>query len=111
MHLAIVCGVGAALGLVSTLGVLFVRSDAGKLPIVAAGTLRGLLVALLVASSAHAARGWLGAAGLGALYGGLVGTMIILSHGKSARQHAKYILAPSVVSGALIGVLVMRLGA
>jgi presenilin-like A22 family membrane protease len=104
-----VIATGAILGLVSTLGILFDRRTEGKGYIIGAGTIRGVLVALLVASS-PVTSGWLGEAGLGALYGAVVALMVVLWHGRSARRHAIYIFPPSIVSGALIGVLIARLG-
>jgi uncharacterized membrane protein HdeD (DUF308 family) len=103
----VVIAIGAILGLVSTLGIFFDRRTNGKGYVVAAGTIRGVLVALLVASS-PVASGWLMAAALGAFYGAVVALMVVLSHGSSARQHAIYIFPPSIISGALIGVLIER---
>ena len=110
MNDAVVVAIGAALGLVSTLGIFFDRRTEGKGHIVAAGTIRGVVVALLVASAPAVYGQWLRAAVLGAVYGALVALMIVLSHGKSARQHARYIVPPSIISGALIGVLLARFG-
>ena len=52
-----------------------------------------------------------GSAGLrlGAVYGAVIALMIVLSRGKGGRQHAVYIFPPSVISGALIGILVARI--
>ncbi len=109
MRTQVVIAIGAILGLVSTLGILFDRRTDGKGYIVAAGTIRGVLVALLVASS-PVVSGWLREAGLGAFYGAVVALMVVLSHGRSARQHVIYIFPPSIISGALIGALIARFG-
>jgi hypothetical protein len=109
VRIQVVIAIGAILGLVSTLGIFFDRRTDGKSYIVAAGTIRGVLVALLVASS-PVDWGWLREAGLGAFYGAVVALMVVLSQGRSARQHAVYILPPSIISGALIGALIARFG-
>jgi hypothetical protein len=105
-----VIAIGAVLGLVSTLGIYFDRRIDGKGYIVAAGAIRGMLVSLLIASTPLVSGLWLRASVLGAIYGAVIALMIVLSHGKSARQHAVYIFPPSIVSGALIGALVARFG-
>jgi hypothetical protein len=108
-HLAGILAIGAAFGLLSTVGIYFDSRVGGKFQVICAGTIRGLLVALLVASTTPASGGWLTAAGLGALYGAVVALMITLSHGADARRHSIYIIPPSVVSGALIGALIGHL--
>jgi hypothetical protein len=110
MHIHIVVAIGAVLGSVSTLGIYFDRRTDGKGYIVAAGSIRGVLVALLVASTPMITGLWLRAAAFGVIYGAVVALMIVLSHGKSARQHAIYIFPPSIISGALIGLLIAQFG-
>jgi hypothetical protein len=90
------------------LGIYFDRRTEGKGYIVAAGAVRGVLVALSLASNPAASGDWVRAAELGALYGAIVALMIVLSHGSSAPQHARYIFPPSILSGALIGILIAR---
>ena len=97
---------GAVVGALSTLGVYFDRNLAGKPRIVAAGAIRGTLVALLVVSTKPLHGGLLAPVGLGALYAGIIAVMVILSQGSAARRHAIHILPPAVLSGALIGLLV-----
>ncbi len=110
MHIHVVIAIGAVLGTVSTLGIYFDRRNDGKGYVVAAGAIRGILVALLVASAPWMSGLWLRAAVFGAIYGAVVALMIVLSHGKSWRRHAVYIFPPSIISGVLIGVLVARYG-
>jgi hypothetical protein len=74
--------------------------------IVAAGTLRGVLVGLLTGFSLSAQSGWLMAAGFGALYGTLSAAVVALSKGSGAFQHALFILPTAVVTGALSGALI-----
>lgn len=110
MHTEVIIAIGAILGVVSTLGIYFDRHTDGKPYVVAAGAIRGILVALLVASTPGVSGLRLRASVLGGIYGAVVALMIVLSHGRSARQHARYIFPPSIISGALIGVLIARFG-
>jgi len=54
-------------------------------------------------------RGLLTATAMGARDGRLIGLMRVLAHGREARRHLLHVLPPSVVSGAIIGVLVADL--
>jgi hypothetical protein len=108
-HLLSALAIGAALGLVSIAGIYFDPRVGGKFHVICAGTIRGSLVALLVASTIPAAGGWFTATVLGALYGAVIALMIVLSHGKGARGHAIYVIPPSVISGGLIGLLIEQL--
>ena len=99
-------GIGAVLGLLGAVGIYFDPRVPGKLPIVAAGLLRGVLVALLTGLSMSSQSGWLAGAGFGTLYGALFGTMICLSKGTAALQHAVYIIPTSAVTGALGGMAI-----
>jgi hypothetical protein len=107
-HLVAVLVIGALIGLVSAAGIYFDSRAGGKFNVLGAATIRGVLVALLVASTVPASGGWLLAGAAGSLYGAVVGLMIVLSHGTGARHHAIYIIPPSLVSGGLIGGLIGR---
>jgi len=105
-HLLAIFAIGAALGLVSTLGIYFDPRTGGKIQVICAGTIRGLLTALLVASTVAASSGWLMATLFGAIYGAVIALMIVLSHGREARSHSMYVIPPSVICGGVIGALV-----
>jgi len=109
MHLLVVLGIGAATGLVSTLGIYFEPRVSAKKLIVAAGTIRGALVALLAALTVASPSTWATLGGYGALFGGIVGLMVVLSKGDAARQHVPYILPPSIIAGAVSGVVIQLL--
>jgi hypothetical protein len=106
MNTPLVIGIGAVLGLVGASGIYFDPRIPGKRFIVAAGTLRGTLVAITTALSMTAHSGWVAGSGFGLLYGGLFGAMICLSKGSAALQHAQYIISTSAVTGALSGALI-----
>ena len=102
MYTPLVIGTGALVGLLGASGIYFDPRMPGKRFIVAAGTLRGALVAVIFGLSITSHSGWEVCSGFGPLYGTLFGTMICLGKGTAALQHAKYIIAPGAVSGALI---------
>ncbi len=106
MPLLPVLVIGALCGVASTVGIYFVRGELGKHFILAAGTLRGAVVALLAALTVGVAGTWLSWLGYGALYGVVVGLMIALSHGPSAPRHVLYIAPPSGIAGLLSGALI-----
>ena len=106
MNTPLVIGIGAVLGLVGASGIYFDPRTPGKRFIVAAGTLRGTLVAIVTGLSMTARSGWVAGSGFGLLYGALFGAMICLSKGSAALQHAKYIIPASAVTGAFSGALI-----
>lgn len=100
-----VLALGALCGLISTVGIYFVPTESGKHFILAAGTLRGVMVALLVALTVGVTANWLNLMGWGAVYGAVLGLMIALSHGDKSPKHMLYIMPPSSAAGLLAGVL------
>jgi len=109
MTMSVVIGIGAIMGLLGAAGIYFDPRIPGKRFIVMAGTLRGILVAMLTGLSMDQYSSWVGGSGLGLLYGILFGVMICLSKGTAAWQHVKYIIPVSAVTGALSGVLIAGL--
>lgn len=101
--------IGAACGLISTAGIYFVPAEIGKPFILAAGTLRGAIVVLLVALTAGITASWAIVMGWNALYGAALGLMIALSHGSAAPKHILYIVPPSSAAGLVSGVLIKAL--
>lgn len=106
MNMPLVIGIGAVLGLLGASGIYFDPRTPGKRLIVAAGTLRGTLVAIITALSMVSHSGWVVGSGFGLLYGTLFGALICLSKGTAALQHAKFIIPTSAVTGALGGALI-----
>lgn len=110
MSIPIVVILGAALGLLGTAGIYFEPREPYKHQIVAAGTLRGVLVGLLTGLSMSPASGWMVGLGLGALYGLSFGLVIYLAKGGPASGDAPFVIPTSGVTGALTGVLIAWLG-
>lgn len=109
MNTPLVIGIGAVLGLLGASGIYFDPRVPGKRFIVAAGTLRGMLVAIVTGLSMTAHSGWVAGSGFGLLYGALFGVMLCLSKGSAALLHAKYIIPASAVTGALTGAMIALL--
>jgi hypothetical protein len=106
MNTPLVIGIGAVMGLLGASGIGFDPRTPGKRFIVAAGSLRGVLVALVTGLSMNMHSGWIAGSGFGLLYGALFGAVICLSEGSAALQHAKYVIPASAVTGALSGALI-----
>jgi hypothetical protein len=106
VNVSLIVGIGAVLGLLGAVGIYFDPRVPGKHFILAAGIMRGALVALLTGLSMSSQSGWLVGIGLGTLYGTLFGVMICLSKGAAAIQHAVFIIPTSAVTGALSGALI-----
>jgi hypothetical protein len=106
MNTPLVVGIGAVLGLLGASGIYFDPRTPGKRFIVAAGGLRGALVAITTGLSMTAHSGWIVGSGFGLLYGALFGAMICLSKGPAALQHAQYIIPAGAVTGAFSGALI-----
>ena len=106
MNNPLVIGIGAILGLLGAVGIYLDPRVPGKLSIVAAGCMRGALVALITGLSMSAHSGWLVGAGLGTLYGALFGTMICFAKGAAVFQHAAFIIPASAITGAVSGALI-----
>ena len=69
MNISLVVGIGSILGLLGAAGIYFDPRVPGKHSIVAAGVMRGALVALTTGLSMSPHSGWLIGIGLGAIYG------------------------------------------
>jgi hypothetical protein len=106
MNTPLVIGIGAVTGLLGESGINFDPRTPGKRFTVAAGILRGALVAVMSGLSMYVHSGWVVGSGFGMLYGALFGLMICLSRGATAWQHARLIIPSSAVTGALSGALV-----
>ena len=106
MNIPLVIAIGALLGLLGASGIYFDPRTPGKRFIVAAGTLRGMLVAVITDLSMTRHSGLITGSGFGLLYGALFGVMICLSKGSSALEQARYIVPTSAVTGAFSGALI-----
>jgi hypothetical protein len=109
VNLPIAIAVGAGVCCLGALPIIFDKHVPSKGNIVAASTLRGVLVALLVASSITTHTFWTVAAGYGILYGVLSAAVVVLSKESRLLMHAKYMLPSAAITGAVVGVLILKL--
>jgi hypothetical protein len=98
--------VGAGVQALVGAGIFFAREEPHKVQIFAATTLKGLLVALLIAFSleAGASRSVLGGVGYGLLYGLAFGLVTFLAKGADFKA-TPHILSGSVIQGVITGAL------
>ena len=98
--------VGAAIGFLGTVGILFEPDEPYPGFIVLAGTLGGIVLGLLVSvvvtggSSVGSALGW------GALMGLLHSMVVFLAKGGWSSMDAPYVIPTAIVSGLILGPIV-----
>ena len=108
MNLILVLVIGAAIGALGAAGIFFEPREPYKVEIFVAGTLKGILLSLLVGLSLTSRNRWWQGAGYGLLYGLVLGLMVFLAKGGFKSMSAPYVVPASVVEGALMGVLLWR---
>ena len=100
---------GAAIGFLGAVGIVFEPAEPYKGFIVGAGTLGGVVLALLISvfvngrSSVRAALVW------GAALGLLHSSVIFLAKGGWSSMDAPFVVPTGVVSGLILGLIVCRL--
>ena len=98
--------VGAAIGFLGAIGILFEPDEPYPGFVVLAGTLGGIVLGLLLSvvvtggSSVRSAIGW------GALMGLLHSTVVFLAKGGWSSMDAPYVIPTGIVSGLLLGPIV-----
>jgi len=103
MNLVALLVIGAFLGAIDGVGIFFEPKEPYKWQILAAATLKGILVALLTGSALSATTRWWSAVGMGALYGFAFSLVIYLAKGGPRSYDAPYVIPGGIVTGALIG--------
>jgi len=103
MNLVALLVIGAFLGAIDGVGIFFEPKEPYKWQILAAATLKGILVALLTGSALSATTRWWSAVGMGALYGFAFSLVIYLAKGGPRSCDAPYVIPGGIVTGALIG--------
>ena len=106
MNLAYVLLIGAIVHAFIGATVYFSPDEPNKGGILAATTIKGLLVALLIGFSIAPNPGWLAGVGFGALYGFAFGVVVFLA--KGGFKAAPYVIVGSVVQGAIAGALIAK---
>jgi len=102
----IVIGVGALVGLLLGLGILFEPKEPFKMEIVLASTLRNVLVAMLTGMSLSAKSSALAGTGYGLVYGFAFGLVIFLAKGAFRSGSAPYVIPGATFAGGLSGLII-----
>jgi hypothetical protein len=106
MHVAIILGIGAALGAVSGAGIFFADGEPYKIEIFIAATLKGMFISFVTAISLHAPFFVWQTALVGAIYGFVISLVVFFAKGAWRSKDAPYILPSGLVTGGLIGLLI-----
>ena len=110
LRLRLVLGMGAFVGAVASLGILFEPTEPYPVEIIIASTLRVSLVALVTCLTLERSSSWLKGLGYGALYGLATGLIVFMAKGGFRSMDAPYVVPSALVTGAIVGGLVARLG-
>lgn len=110
MQLWVVVLIGAVMGFLDGVGILFAPEEPYRYQIILAATIKGVLVSLLTGLSLSAHSAWWQGVGLGALYGLAFGLVIFLAKGGLKSKDAPYVLPVSALTGAITGLLLIFFG-
>ena len=109
MNLAAVLIIGAVVGAVEGGSVFFAQEEPYKTEILLAATLKGVLVSLLTGLSLSSHSRWWHGAALGSLYGMVFALVVFLAKGGIRGKDAPYVVPSGLVTGGIIGVLIVIL--
>ena len=101
--------VGAGVGFLGAVGIYFAPEEPYKHFIVAAGTLSGVILALLITTVVDSTTAVLPALGAGAGLGLLLSATIFLAKGGWVSGDAPYVIPTAVVSGLILAPIVRSL--
>lgn len=96
---------GVAVGFLESFSIWFVPEEPHASLIVAAGTLKGLLTALLIAGFVDRRSSMGRALGIGALIGFSMSTVVFLAKGGWLTWDAPFVVPSGVISGLVLGAL------
>lgn len=100
--------IGLLIGAIDGVGIFFVPEESYPVEIFIGATLKGILVAFLVANVLRQRGGWLKALSVGALYGVLFAIVIFLAKGGWQSGDAPFVVPFGALMGGIIGLLVNR---
>ena len=107
MNFLVVVVIGAVLGALDGVGILFEPREPYKWQILSAATLKGVLVALLTGFSLAATTRWWSAMLTGALYDFTFSLVIYLAKGPPKSGDAAYVIPSGIITGGLIGLFIV----
>jgi hypothetical protein len=102
--------IGTALGALDGIGTFFEPKEPYKWQILGAATLKGILAALLTASSLTLTMRWWAATGIGMFYGLTMSMVVYLAKGGPKSGDAPYVIPSGIITGGVIGFLVLKWG-
>ena len=97
---------GAVVGLLGAVGIYWAPEEPYPHFIVASGTLKGILMGLLIRGYVHRTSSIARATGVGGGFGLVVSAMVFLAKGGWESLNAPYVVPTGVVEGVVLGVLV-----
>jgi hypothetical protein len=106
MSYPVVIAVGALVGLLLGLSILFEESEPYKIEIILASMLRNVLVAMLTGMSLTARSSALAGTGYGLVYGFAFGLVIFLAKGAFRSRSAPYVVPGAAFAGGLTGLII-----
>ena len=107
MNFLAVVVIGAGFGALEGVSIFFEPREPYKWQILFAATLKGVLVALLTGFSVATTTRWWSAMVIGALYGLGFSLVVYLSKGGPTSGDAPYVIPSGIITGALIGLLIV----
>ena len=107
MNLVAVVIIGAVVGFLGGVGIVFEPKEPYKWQIIVSATQKGVLVALLTGFSLTATTRWWSAMGIGALYGCAFGLVIYLAKGGPKSGDAPYVVPTGIITGGLMGLFIL----
>jgi hypothetical protein len=108
MNIIIVVLIGAILGALGGVGIVFEPREPYKVEILLAATLKGVLVSLLTALSLGGPSSWWHGAGYGLLYGFSFALVIFLAKGAFKSKDAPYVVPSGLILGLITGLLITK---
>lgn len=100
---------GAAVGFLGAVGIFFAPEEPFKGFIVVAGTLGGIVLALLISVVVNRSSSIVEVLGWGAFMGLLHSSVIFLAKGGWVSMDAPFVVPTGIISGLVLGLLVRRL--
>ena len=108
MNIRLACIIGAIVGVLDGVGIFYAPKEPYQIEIFFAATLKGIIVALMIAFAMQKQKNSWRAIGTGVLYGFLFALVIFLAKGGIKSMDAPFVVPSGVVMGALTGFLVNR---
>ena len=107
MNFLVVVIIGAVVGALDGVGILFEPKEPYKWQILFAATFKGVLVALLTGFSLAVTARWWSAMTVGAIYGLAFSLVIYLAKGGPKSGDAPYVIPSGIVTGGLAGLFIV----